>query len=42
MELVDKGSLDDLMNLQRRVAEAQVLEVGIQIARGCARRSSAG
>ncbi len=34
MELVDKGSLDDLMNLQGRVAEAQVLEVGIQIADG--------
>ena len=34
MELVDKGSLDDLMNLQGRVAEAQVLEVGIQIAQG--------
>ncbi|MDP9290984.1 MAG: serine/threonine protein kinase, partial [Verrucomicrobiota bacterium] len=36
MELVDKGSLDDLMNLQGRVAEAQVLEVGIQIAQGLA------
>ncbi len=34
MELVDKGSLDDLMTLQGRVAEAQVLEVGIQIAEG--------
>ena len=34
MELVDKGSLDDLMTLQGRVAEAQVLTVGIQIARG--------
>lgn len=34
MELVDKGSLDDLMNLQGRVAEAQVLEVGVQIAKG--------
>ncbi len=34
MELVDKGSLDDLMNLQGRVAEAQVLEVGIQTAKG--------
>src|SRR5688500_6599891 len=34
MELVDKGSLDDLMTLQGRVAEAQVLEVGIQIAQG--------
>lgn len=34
MELVDKGSLDDLMTLQGRVAEAQVLEVGMQIAQG--------
>ena len=34
MELVDKGSLDDLMNLQGRVAEAQVLEVGVQTAKG--------
>ncbi len=34
MELVDKGSLDDLMTLQGRVSEAQVLEVGIQIAQG--------
>lgn len=34
MELVDKGSLDDLMSLQGRVAEAQVLEVGIQTAKG--------
>ncbi|MEO6055116.1 MAG: serine/threonine-protein kinase [Chthoniobacterales bacterium] len=34
MELVEKGSLDDLMAIQRRVSEAQVLEVGIQIAQG--------
>ncbi len=34
MELVDKGSLDDLMMLQGKVAESQVLEVGIQIAQG--------
>ena len=34
MELVEKGSLDNLMDIQRRVAEAQVLEVGIQIAEG--------
>ncbi len=34
MELVDKGSLDDLMGLQGKVAEIQVLEVGIQIAQG--------
>jgi hypothetical protein len=34
MELVDKGSLDDLMSLQGKVGESQVLEVGIQIAQG--------
>ena len=34
MELVDKGSLDDLMNLQGRIAEVQVLEIGIQAAMG--------
>jgi serine/threonine protein kinase len=34
MELVDKGSLDDLMGLQGRVAEPQVLEVGKQAAMG--------
>ena len=34
MELVDKGSLDDLIRIQGRVAERQVLEVGIQIAKG--------
>jgi serine/threonine protein kinase len=34
MELVEKGSLDDFMNLQGRVAESQVLEIGIQIAQG--------
>ncbi len=34
MELVDKGSLDDLMNLQGRVAEIQALTVGIQVAQG--------
>ncbi|HEV7404622.1 MAG TPA: protein kinase [Chthoniobacteraceae bacterium] len=34
MELVDKGSLDDLMTLQGKVGEAQVLEVGIQVAQG--------
>jgi serine/threonine protein kinase len=34
MELVDKGSLDDLIHLQGRVAEAQILQVGIQIASG--------
>ena len=34
MELVEKGSLDDLITLQQKVPEAQVLEVGIQIAQG--------
>jgi len=34
MELVEKGSLDHLMTVQRRVAEIQMLEVAIQIARG--------
>jgi serine/threonine protein kinase len=34
MELVDKGSLDDLMGLQGRVAEIQILNVGIQVAQG--------
>ena len=34
MELVEKGSLDDLMGIQTRVSEAQVLEIGAQIAQG--------
>jgi len=34
MELVEKGSLDDLIMLQKRVAEIQILNVGIQIASG--------
>lgn len=34
MELVDKGTLDDLLELQGRVAELQLLEVGIQSASG--------
>ena len=34
MELVEKGSLDQLMAVQKRVGEAQVLEVGMQIAMG--------
>ncbi|CAN5410953.1 hypothetical protein BH09VER1_BH09VER1_10060 [soil metagenome] len=34
MELVEKGSLDQLMGIQRKVAEVQMLEVGIQIAQG--------
>jgi hypothetical protein len=34
MELVDRGSLDDLMTLQSRLPEGQVLETGIQVAKG--------
>lgn len=34
MELVPRGSLDDLMGLQGRVGELQALNVGIQIAQG--------
>src|SRR4051812_35696967 len=34
MELVDKGTLDDLMDIQGRVAEAQALEIASQIAQG--------
>jgi hypothetical protein len=34
MELVDQGSLDDRMAEQERVAETQVLDTGIQVARG--------
>jgi eukaryotic-like serine/threonine-protein kinase len=34
MELLDHGSLDDLIESQRRVSEHQVLDIGIQIARG--------
>lgn len=34
MELVDKGSLDDLMALQHTVSEVQVLQVGLQVASG--------
>lgn len=36
MELVEKGSLDQLMGIQKRIGEAQVLEVGMQIAMGLA------
>jgi hypothetical protein len=42
MELVDKGTLDDLIHLQGRVAETQVLEVGIQIAQGLRAALQAG
>jgi len=34
MELVDKGSLESLMNAQGKVAELQVLTIGVQIAQG--------
>jgi DNA-directed RNA polymerase subunit RPC12/RpoP len=34
MELVDQGSLDDLMALQPRMPEKRVLEIGIQVAKG--------
>jgi serine/threonine protein kinase len=34
MELVDHGSLDDLMALRARLPEKQVLEIGMQVARG--------
>ena len=42
MELVDQGTLDQLIELQGRVAEAQVLEVGIQIAQGLRAAQHAG
>jgi len=34
MELVDQGSLDDLMALQPRLPEKRALEIGIQVAKG--------
>jgi len=34
MELIDRGSLDDLIESQGRLPEHQVLDLGIQIARG--------
>jgi serine/threonine protein kinase len=34
MELIDHGSLDDLMESHGRLPEHQVLDIGIQIARG--------
>ena len=42
MELVDKGSLDDLMQLQGRVSELQVLQVGLQVAGGLQAAHEAG
>ncbi len=34
MELVDRGSLDELMMLQGKIGEAQLLEVAVQVAQG--------
>ncbi|HZA38196.1 MAG TPA: protein kinase [Candidatus Baltobacteraceae bacterium] len=34
MELVDRGSLDDLMERRNQLAEMHVLEIGIQVAKG--------
>jgi hypothetical protein len=42
MELVDQGSLDDRMAEQGRVGEAQVLDTGIQVARGLRAASDKG
>ena len=39
MELIDHGSLDDLIESQGRLPEHQVLDIGIQIARGTSRSS---
>lgn len=42
MELVEKGSLDDLMAIQNCVSEAQVLGIGVQIAQGLEAASEKG
>jgi len=42
MELVDHGSLDDLMAEQGRVPEAKVMETGLQVARGLRAASEKG
>src|SRR5439155_5790061 len=34
MELVDRGTLDDLMAEQKKIPEADVLRTGIDVARG--------
>lgn len=34
MELVERGSLDDLMQVQNQIAEVQALSIGIQISQG--------
>jgi serine/threonine protein kinase len=42
MELVNKGSLDELMAEQKRVPEAKVLQIGYQIAQGLQAAQNAG
>lgn len=42
MELVERGSLDDLMSVQTRVSEVQALEIGVQIAQGLEAASEKG
>lgn len=42
MELVDQGSLDDLIRLQGRVGEVQVIDIGIQAAKGLNAAQNAG
>ncbi len=42
MELVDKGTLDDLLGVQGRVAESQALEIASQIAQGLRAAHSVG
>jgi len=39
MELVDRGSLDDLIEERKQLPEEQVLESGIQVAKGLRRRT---
>jgi hypothetical protein len=42
MELVDQGTLDDLLEVQGRVAESQALEIASQIAQGLRAAHQAG
>ncbi len=42
MELVDKGTLDDLIRIQGHVAEAQILDVAVQVAQGLRAASQLG
>ncbi len=42
MELVDKGTLDDLIRIQGHVAEAQALDVAVQVAQGLRAASQLG